>query len=96
MPFFFSFFFFSLTFLSQHLAHRTMITSSSNSTEVKDTIDILHEIATLLNTKLDKETLALCISLCEKGVNPEALSVVIKDLQKQASSQPNSPQVPQI
>ncbi|CAO3646586.1 unnamed protein product [Cunninghamella blakesleeana] len=64
--------------------------NSTPSTEVKDTIDILYEISTILNTKLDRDTLALCISLCEKGVNPEALAAVIKDLQKQASTQKNN------
>ena len=29
----------------------------------------------LLNTGLDKETLATCVSLIESGVNPEALAV---------------------
>jgi hypothetical protein len=36
---------------------------------------VLSEIATILNTGLDRETVALCISLCERGVNPEALAV---------------------
>ncbi|KAI9307517.1 mitotic-spindle organizing protein 1 [Cunninghamella echinulata] len=67
-----------------------MNNSTTTTTEVKETIDILHEISTILNTKLDKDTLALCISLCEKGVNPEALAAVIKDLQKQASTQKNT------
>ncbi|CAO3590782.1 unnamed protein product [Absidia cylindrospora] len=51
-----------------------------------DTIDVLFEISKILNTKLDKDTLALCISLCEKGVNPEALAEVIKDLRRQNTS----------
>ncbi|KAI8079846.1 mitotic-spindle organizing gamma-tubulin ring associated-domain-containing protein [Halteromyces radiatus] len=63
-----------------------MMSSNSNSIEVKETIDILHEMSSILNTKLDRETLALCISLCEKGVNPEALAAVIKDLQKHQGS----------
>ncbi|CAO3622562.1 unnamed protein product [Cunninghamella echinulata] len=67
-----------------------MNNSTTSTTEVKETIDILHEISTILNTKLDRDTLALCISLCEKGVNPEALAAVIKDLQKQASTQKNT------
>ncbi|KAI8987799.1 mitotic-spindle organizing gamma-tubulin ring associated-domain-containing protein [Mycotypha africana] len=48
---------------------------STKSREVKETIDILLDMATMLNTGLDRDTLSLCISLCEKGVNPEALAV---------------------
>ena len=36
---------------------------------------VLHEISSILNTGLDKHTLSLCVSLCENGVNPEALAV---------------------
>ncbi|KAI8073526.1 mitotic-spindle organizing gamma-tubulin ring associated-domain-containing protein [Gilbertella persicaria] len=53
---------------------------STRETEVKETIDILTEMATLLNTGLDRETVSLCVSLCERGVNPEALANVIKEL----------------
>ncbi|KAI9348326.1 mitotic-spindle organizing protein 1 [Pilaira anomala] len=55
---------------------------SSRNTEVKETIDLLLEMASLLNTGLDRETLGLCVSLCERGVNPEALA----DLRKQELS----------
>lgn len=37
-------------------------------------------MATLLNTGLDRETLGLCVSLCERGVNPEALAVKLYKL----------------
>lgn len=39
---------------------------------------VLHEMATILNTGLDRDAVALCISLCERGANPEALAVKIK------------------
>ncbi|KAL2265417.1 hypothetical protein VTJ83DRAFT_6517 [Remersonia thermophila] len=45
-------------------------------------VDILHEIATILNTHLDRRTLSICISMIENGVNPEALAIVIKELRK--------------
>jgi len=35
----------------------------------------LFDISQLLNTQLDKETLATCVGLIESGVNPEALAV---------------------
>ena len=45
----------------------------------------LSEISHLLNTGLDSETLAVCVRLCEQGVNPEALAIVIKELQKEVA-----------
>lgn len=38
-------------------------------------IQVLSEMANILNTGLDRETVSLCVSLCERGVNPEALAV---------------------
>lgn len=35
----------------------------------------MFEISKLLNTQLDKETLATCVGLIESGVNPDALAV---------------------
>lgn len=32
-------------------------------------------MSSILNTGLDRETLSVCVSLCESGVNPEALAV---------------------
>jgi len=40
---------------------------------------VLHEMAELLNTGLDKDTLATCIGLIESGVNPDALAVCLFD-----------------
>jgi len=40
----------------------------------------------ILNTGLDRETLAILISLCECGVNPEALAAVVKELRREAAA----------
>ena len=52
---------------------------------------VLHDISQLLNTKLDKETLATCVGMIESGVNPEALAVrafsLIKPLDELAINQ---------
>jgi len=36
---------------------------------------VLYEISQLLNTQLDKATLATCVGMVENGVNPDALAV---------------------
>ncbi|KAJ4353013.1 hypothetical protein N0V95_003731 [Ascochyta clinopodiicola] len=49
----------------------------------REVIDILHEIATLLNTHLDRQQLSYCVSLIENGANPEALAKVIRQLREE-------------
>ena len=48
---------------------------------------VLHEISQLLNTGLDRETLSICASLCETGVDPEALATVVLEMQKQCTTE---------
>lgn len=45
----------------------------------------VYELSRLLNTGLDRETLAVLMALLQKGVNPEALAAVVKDLRKEAA-----------
>ncbi|OAL54325.1 hypothetical protein IQ07DRAFT_264300 [Pyrenochaeta sp. DS3sAY3a] len=49
--------------------------SDARRKAAREVIDILHEIATLLNTHLDRQQLSYCVSLIENGANPEALAV---------------------
>ena len=58
--------------------------SSSNSTEIKETLNVLHEMSNILDTGLDKETLSILVSLTEKGINPEALATVVEELRREA------------
>ncbi|KAG1735542.1 mitotic-spindle organizing gamma-tubulin ring associated-domain-containing protein [Suillus lakei] len=52
----------------------------------QQTLDTLYEISQLLNTQLDKETLATCVGMIESGVNPEALAAVIQELRREAAA----------
>ncbi|CAG8450824.1 8090_t:CDS:2 [Ambispora leptoticha] len=54
--------------------------------EARETLDVLHEIATILNANVDRETISLCVQLCEEGVNPEALAAVVKELRRESYS----------
>ncbi|KAK9906438.1 hypothetical protein WJX75_001854 [Coccomyxa subellipsoidea] len=49
-------------------------------------LNIVHEIATLLDTGLDREEVAILIALVENGVNPEALAEVVKELRREAAA----------
>lgn len=44
------------------------------------------EMSRLLNTGLDEETMAVCLRLCENGINPEALAEVIKELRRESAN----------
>jgi len=59
---------------------------AAKSNTAKETLDILMEISSLLNTGLDADTLAICVRLCESGINPEALALVIQELRRAAAS----------
>jgi mitotic-spindle organizing protein 1 len=54
--------------------------------ESKETLEVLYEISQLLNTGLDRTGLGLLVSLCENGVNPEALAAVVKELKRESAS----------
>ncbi|XP_039639690.1 mitotic-spindle organizing protein 1 isoform X1 [Perca fluviatilis] len=66
--------------------------ANTNLNAVRETMDgkcivnehaaLLLEISRLLNTGMDMESLSICVRLCEQGINPEALSAVIKELRK--------------
>ncbi|KAJ3227941.1 hypothetical protein HDU81_006392 [Chytriomyces hyalinus] len=50
--------------------------------QARAALDALHQVSQLLQTGLDRETLALCVSLTEMGANPEALAQVLKELRR--------------
>ncbi|KAI0343263.1 hypothetical protein BDW22DRAFT_1329450 [Trametopsis cervina] len=57
--------------------------------------EVLYDISQLLNTQLNKDTLAVCVNMIESGVNPEALAAVVQELRREsaalnAQAQPNA------
>ncbi|KAF9563983.1 hypothetical protein CPC08DRAFT_590823, partial [Agrocybe pediades] len=59
---------------------------SERNSSAQQTLDILFEISQLLNTQLDKATLATCIGMVESGVNPEALAAVVQELRREGAN----------
>ena len=49
-------------------------------------LETVYEISRLLNTGLDRETLSILVSLCENGVNPEALAAVVRELRRESAA----------
>ena len=62
------------------------IKMSAEWEDAKEALEILYEISQILNTGLDKTSLSILVSLCESGVNPEALAAVVKELKREAAS----------
>jgi mitotic-spindle organizing protein 1 len=58
----------------------------ANTQQASAALNIVHEISSLLDTGLDKESLSILIGLVESGVNPEALAAVVKELRREASA----------
>eukprot|EP01080_Neovahlkampfia_damariscottae_P000343 gene343-6757_t len=52
--------------------------------EGKETLDVLYEISNILNTGLDKESLSILVGLCESGANPEALTAIVSQINKES------------
>mmetsp|Transcript_13851 Transcript_13851/g.35685 ORF Transcript_13851/g.35685 Transcript_13851/m.35685 type:complete len:96 (+) Transcript_13851:37-324(+) len=52
----------------------------------EETLDVLFDISQLLQTGLDRETLAVLVGLTESGVNPEALATVVKELRRESAA----------
>ncbi|KAM0933796.1 putative mitotic-spindle organizing protein [Dioscorea sansibarensis] len=54
----------------------------------KETLELAFQISNILETGLDRHTLSLLIALLDRGVNPEALAALVRELSppRQSSS----------
>lgn len=52
----------------------------------RNTFQTLCRLSKLLNCNLDPATLSYCVRLLENGVHPEALAVVVKEIQREAKA----------
>jgi len=59
---------------------------NTKSSASRESLEILLEMSALLNTGLDADTLAVCVRLCEMGVNPDALALVIQELRRETAA----------
>jgi mitotic-spindle organizing protein 1 len=73
-------------FGTQQSAAAATSTSGTAIQHAAQTLDVLHEMSKLLNTGLTRDQLMICVTLCEAGVNPEALAAVIKELKREAQA----------
>jgi mitotic-spindle organizing protein 1 len=59
---------------------------NSQVCEAREVFNVILEISRLLNTGLDPETLSICIQLCERGTNPEALANVVNEIRREVTA----------
>ncbi|GAB4845518.1 hypothetical protein Ancab_038923, partial [Ancistrocladus abbreviatus] len=57
----------------------------------RESLELAFHMSNILDTGLDRQTLSVLISLCELGVNPEALAAVVKELRTDTSSSSSLP-----
>lgn len=67
-------------------ARGTGTLQNSQIIEARETFSTLQELSQLLNTGLDRESLALCVRLCEQGAHPEALATIIRELRRESQA----------
>lgn len=52
----------------------------------KGAFNALYNISQILNTGLTKEELILCVQLCEKGINPNMLADIVREMKKEVKN----------
>ncbi|KAK4759726.1 hypothetical protein SAY87_022857 [Trapa incisa] len=52
----------------------------------RESLDLAFQMSNILDTGLDRHTLSVLIALCDLGLNPEALTAVVKELRREPFS----------
>ncbi|XP_072962296.1 mitotic-spindle organizing protein 1A-like [Typha angustifolia] len=59
----------------------------------KESLELAFKMSQILDTGLDRHTLSLLVALCDRGVNPEALAALVRELSPPATNSTNSSSV---
>ncbi|CAD8045032.1 unnamed protein product [Paramecium primaurelia] len=62
------------------------VSSMSEKEEAQETLEIIQEMSQILNCGLDRQQLAILISMIDNGVNPEALSLVVNEMKTELNT----------
>lgn len=54
--------------------------STEAARNAKETLELAFQMSNILETGLDRHTLSLLIALCDRGINPETLATVVREL----------------
>ncbi|XP_020578750.1 mitotic-spindle organizing protein 1-like [Phalaenopsis equestris] len=67
-----------------------VLMKSAGGQNPNDTLDLAFQISNVLDCGLDRHTLSLIIALLDRGINPEPLSALIRELSSSASQSQTS------
>jgi len=73
-----------LTADSLSIMATTAATSIANHNDIdhaRESVELFYRINTILDAGLDRSSIALLLSLCETGANPEAIVAIFRELQ---------------
>mmetsp|Transcript_10905 Transcript_10905/g.23515 ORF Transcript_10905/g.23515 Transcript_10905/m.23515 type:complete len:80 (+) Transcript_10905:1713-1952(+) len=56
------------------------------SQKAREALVVVEQISNILDTGLDKDTLAILVGLLEAGANPESLASVVRELRREAAA----------
>ncbi|CBI32803.3 unnamed protein product, partial [Vitis vinifera] len=60
----------------------------------RESLELAFHMSNILDTGLDRHTLSVLITLCDLGLNPEALAAVVKELRRESCSSSPMPETP--
>lgn len=78
-----------VTFIATRSRHCTSVnyrTMERSQQQAQDAVNTLYEVSQILDTGLDRQSLAICVSLIERGVSPKALAEIVSQLKKERSN----------
>ncbi|URE40185.1 regulatory subunit 4 [Musa troglodytarum] len=68
-----------------------MESAAEAARNAKETLELAFQMSNILETGLDRHTLSLLIALCDRGVNPEALAALVRELSPAPRAMPPDP-----
>ncbi|KAI3906383.1 hypothetical protein MKW92_035219 [Papaver armeniacum] len=60
------------------------------SRNARESLELAFQMSNILETGLDRHTLSVLVALCEKGLNPESLAALVKELRKEPQTNPTT------
>ncbi|RWR93966.1 mitotic-spindle organizing protein 1B [Cinnamomum micranthum f. kanehirae] len=52
----------------------------------RESLELVFQMSNILATGLDRHTLSILIALCDRGINPEALAALVRELRNESHS----------
>ncbi|KAI3832041.1 hypothetical protein MKW92_022006 [Papaver armeniacum] len=60
------------------------------SRNARESLELAFQTSNILETGLDRHTLSVLVAICEKGLNPESLAALVKELRRELQTNPTT------